>query len=93
MKKTYIILFISILSTCISAQNDSINYNLIAAAHDNNLSALIQALKDSADVNFKDYDGNTALIYASQKGNIDIVKILLYNGADPKEKNTNGLIH
>jgi ankyrin repeat protein len=90
MKNICFILFLSLLSHCISAQNDSINFNLLEAAYDNNQSALIQALKDSADVNFKDYEGNTALIYASQKGNIDIVKILLYNGADSKEKNTNG---
>jgi len=42
MKKTYIILFLSILSTCISAQNDSINYNLIAAAHDNTLKIMME---------------------------------------------------
>ena len=42
-------------------------------------------------INYKDQQGNTALLYASFKGNYDIIKILLDNGADYKIRNNMGL--
>ena len=38
---------------------------------------------DTANVNATGEDGITPLMYASEKGHLDIVKILLYNKADP----------
>ena len=42
-------------------------------------------------INYQDQQGNTALLYASFKGNYDIIKILLDNGADYKIRNNMGL--
>ena len=42
-------------------------------------------------INYQDQQGNTSLLYASFKGNYDIIKILLDNGADYKIRNYMGL--
>jgi ankyrin repeat protein len=34
-------------------------------------------LNAGADVNLKDYNGDTALIYAAKRGHIDIVELLI----------------
>ena len=46
-------------------------------------SAIIDLLEAGANVNAVDQSGFTALMHASQKGNVCVVKILLDNGADP----------
>jgi len=40
-------------------------------------------------VNLQDLDGNTALHIATLNNNIDVVKLLLENGADKEIKNKN----
>jgi uncharacterized protein len=47
-------------------------------------------LKKGADVNTKDSTGYTALIYASGKDNVDIVKKLLAKGANVNAKTYDG---
>ncbi len=90
MKKILNLIFLLLLSSSVFAQQDSINYNLLQAAYEGKQSLLLNSLKDSADINFQDYDGNTALIYAAKQGHDDIVKILIYNGADIELENRDG---
>jgi len=47
-------------------------------------------IEKGADVNQKDKDGNTALIYASKNEYIDIVNALLEKGADVNQKDKDG---
>ena len=42
-------------------------------------------------INYKNKQGSTALHYASYKGNLDIIILLIDNGADPEAVNNRGL--
>ncbi len=55
---------------------------LRAALHNKTSTALI-LIEHGADVNAQSYSGRTALCYAANNGNVDIVKALLKKGADP----------
>ena len=51
-----------------------------------------ELIKSNADVNARDADGWTALMFASRfSDNEELVKLLLKNGADPKAKNNYGV--
>jgi ankyrin repeat protein len=73
------------------SQQETANERLLIAASEGKESEIISALKDSADVNAYTAEGITALMYASERGDLDIVKILLFNGADPNKKPSNGI--
>ncbi|MEA3496265.1 MAG: ankyrin repeat domain-containing protein, partial [Bacteroidota bacterium] len=75
-----------LLSFNSQSQEDSADYDLLKAAYDGKTHEVVMLIKDSTDVNFKDAYGCTALIYASQQGHIDIVKILHFNGAKINDK-------
>lgn len=65
-------------------QKDSLDYALMDVAWNGNQDSVIRLIKAGADVNAKnDYSQETPLIYAAQQGHLDVVKILLHNGADP----------
>ena len=66
------------------------NENLLNATSHENLNDVERALKNGADVNHKDNDGDTALIVASIEGNKEIVQFLLDNGADIEAKDNSG---
>jgi ankyrin repeat protein len=76
---------------------------LIRAAQLDNVAPIKALLKYGADINAKDYgvddysvltpvlcSGETALMVAAAKGNTNVVKELLINGANPKMKNKHG---
>ncbi len=64
---------------------------MIAAGSDQNgLTVTKLLLTQGARVNETDQYGNTALIYASQAGNLDIVKELVAAGADASIRNKSG---
>jgi len=58
------------------------NENLFNAIEREDLNAAKEALCNGADVNYKDNEGNTALLEASFLGNIELIKLLVKNGAD-----------
>ena len=65
-------------------------YSLINASDNEELKRL---LENGIDINAKDGDGWTALMDASNKGNLEIAKYLLENGADiNSQSNTVGLL-
>ncbi len=79
-----IVFFLLIVSSNIFAQsdNDKLNYALIDAAANGKTDTLIALLKRYPDIDFRDYNNGTALFYATQNNHLDIVKILVYNGAN-----------
>lgn len=71
---------------------DTAYYNvmLLEAAADSNVENILQALSKGADVNTKTLEGVTPLMFASQNGFLDIVKILVYNRANVNAKPDDG---
>lgn len=47
-------------------------------------------LEQGADVNLKDKNGCTALIYATMHSSLDVVKLMIEKGADVNAKNKAG---
>lgn len=47
-------------------------------------------IENKADVNYPDAEGTTPLILAAEQGSVDIVRLLLAAGADPKAKDKKG---
>jgi len=58
-----------------------LNEVLIDAAKEGNMLVLKAALEKGADVNAKDNDGWTALMWAKRNGHAEIVNFLIANGA------------
>ncbi len=56
---------------------------LIEAAINSDLDELKELIKSNININYKDQDGNTALMYAVKNGDINVVNYLLLKGADP----------
>lgn len=77
----------------INAENDSINlhYKFLTAASDGDIKAVNKFIKDGIYLDFRDDNGGTALFYASNEENVEIVKTLLYYGANPNIKNIDGI--
>jgi ankyrin repeat protein len=66
------------------------NNQLIPAVISGNIAELKSQINAGIDINLKDNNGQTALMYAAYKGNVAIVKLLLENNADPNiEDNDN----
>ncbi len=87
--KTIITMILALLTT-IPAFAQDINSELKAAAQ-NGQSEEVQALLDSgADVDAKDENEMTALMWAAFGGDIDTVKVLLERGADVTAKDKDG---
>jgi ankyrin repeat protein len=63
---------------------------LVAAARAGNLGAVESLLASGADVNARDGEGSTALMFAAVRGDAKIVQALLAAGADPNLKDANG---
>ena len=65
--------------------------DLINASKNGNIKKIKLLIENGADVNAKDNDGSTSLIFASMYSNdtssLDTVKLLLENGADVNAKN------
>jgi len=67
--------------------------DMLFAIRTDNINGLINLIEEGADINWKDskMEGVTALHEAARRGNIEIVRYLLQNGADINSKNYNGL--
>lgn len=88
----FLVIFVGILviPDPVVAQSADANQRLLDAASEGDQTALLRALRDSAYVNTATDEGVTALMYAAQRGDLEMVDILLYNGADPRLKPQNG---
>lgn len=66
--------------------SNSANNDLHVSAGNGDLAGVKEEVSRGENVNSIDYIGQTALMYASEKGAIEIVKYLVENGADIKVK-------
>lgn len=71
-------------------ENSKMGSPLMAAVVKGNNEIALLLLQKKANVNDVDANGTTALIYATQFGNIDILKELLLNNVDKKHKDKQG---
>jgi ankyrin repeat protein len=81
-----VVITLLLVSNNILAQTDSakVNYSFILAADRGDVKAVNQfILKKNVNINYRDADGNTPLFYAVNNGHEEVVKTLLYYGADP----------
>jgi ankyrin repeat protein len=72
------------------AQTDDVT-KFMTAAFLNRADVVEQMLQSGLDPNVKDRDGDTALSAATQRGNVETVKVLLKHGTNPHTVNKNGL--
>ena len=63
---------------------------LQVAAYDTDPNTTANLLRQGADGNCKDNNGNTALMGAARIGNPAVVRVLLRNGADVNARDNNG---
>lgn len=73
-----------------SASYADTGQELIQAVKNRDIAKATELLTQRADVNIKDDRGVTVLMSASAQGDIEIVKILLANGADVNVKGYDG---
>jgi ankyrin repeat protein len=64
-----------------SSSSSSPGQQLIDACEKGEIAAVRKLLDEGVDVNWKDTLGDTALIYASANGHVEIIKLLLDRGA------------
>ncbi|KPL20242.1 MAG: hypothetical protein AMJ75_12065, partial [Phycisphaerae bacterium SM1_79] len=62
---------------------------LIQASKDGNIQSVKNLLSESANVNAKDYQNRTPLMWAAYNGHTEVIKLLLEKNADVNAK-TNG---
>ncbi len=80
-KNLFSIMCIFLITGIANADVSDNNAQLIQAAKDGNLKALKAAIANGAEVNGKGNDSVSALMWASQNGHTEAVKLLLGNGA------------
>ena len=68
----------------------SLQEQFFQAAKNGNYEIVKSLMFEGVDVNAKDSDGWTALMYAAQQGHVEIVNLLLKKGADISLKNNDG---
>ena len=72
------------------SENKYENVRLIDLIKAGKTDLAIKKIENGADVNAKDNDGDTPLIWASCEGHTEIVKLLLAHGADVNTKDNDG---
>lgn len=70
--------------------NADSNSNLLDFARQGNLDGVKTSLSEKADINFKDSQGTSALMFAANYDHFQVVKFLVDNKADVFAKNTSG---
>ncbi|MFH1096665.1 MAG: ankyrin repeat domain-containing protein [Candidatus Desantisbacteria bacterium] len=73
------LLFVVLVSVTVYSQD--LNSELYCAAKEGNTMAVKSLIDKGAKVNAKDKDGLTALIFATQNGHTEIVRLLKQSGA------------
>lgn len=66
-------------------------YSFIQAFHDNNVAKVIELINNGADVNARDKYGRTPLMYAVDRGCIEICRVLIKAGADVNAWDASGI--
>jgi outer membrane protein assembly factor BamB len=86
IKPTLILICLIVLPLSMNAQDQSEKFYNAAKAND--LKTLKELIDKGIDVNVKNHYGVTALTFAIDKNNVNAVKFLLENGADPNLKDS-----
>jgi hypothetical protein len=73
-----------------AAQAAELGRTLLEAAEEGQSDDMLKLMAEGADIDFKDQDGDTALILAAANGHADCVRLLLDSGADKEAKGENG---
>ena len=60
--------------------------NIIDRAYKGDLAGVQKCVENGADINFENKNGITALLNASGLGHLNIIKYLIDNGADIKDR-------
>lgn len=87
-------LFVLAMQLTLRSQESKNVYNdsLLIASEKGDFKKVLTCIRNGADVNYRSpYDSISALMYASQEGHLDIVKVLVYNGANPNARPYNGV--
>ena len=88
LKNLLLVFALGALAVCaVYADRDS---DLLDSAKYGNANRVKSLIKQGANVNAKDENGWTALMWASMLGHFEIVKILVENGADINVRDKNG---
>ena len=85
----FFITFVSLTFSCL-AQESEATQSLIEAIRLGDLPRLQSLVAENVDLNAKDDSSNTALLYAINADRLDIVKLLLDNGANTNQKLKDG---
>ena len=73
-----------------SSSKADLSIRFLEAAYDGDYNTVVECIKKGVDVNVENWDGSTALMYATGIGNTQIVKLLLEKGAKPDSRPSNG---
>ena len=87
----FLCIIVSIIFIRVSRYNSILTDNLIYAAQDNDTNRIDSILKSRiVNINARSYHGYTALMWASEYGNLEAAKLLIENGADVNAKDKYG---
>jgi ankyrin repeat protein len=85
---TAVLIVLSIF--CSASFAEGLGQALIEAAQKGDLAQVKTLLTTGADVNARDHDGRTALMFAAWNGNLEAMRLLIDKGADVHAKAKNG---
>lgn len=74
-----------------SASYSDLSVRFLEAAYEGNYSVVADCIQKGVNINVQNWDGTTALLYATALGNKQIVKLLLEKGANVNVQPNNGL--
>ena len=89
-KGSVLALSVAVLALLAAAASAGMNEDLKRAAERGNLPEVKRLLAAGAEVNAKDLEGQTALIWASKQGHLEVVRTLLATRADVNPKGKDG---
>jgi hypothetical protein len=90
LRRLFLLLFVTLTPLAVVGQNpkQQLNDQMWEAARKGDAAAVTAALDKGAEVNAKFRYGTTALFKAAERGNTEVVKLLLARGADVTVKDT-----
>lgn len=88
--KVFLVLLFALVCGISVNSYAGINEDLFKAVKKGNIARVAELINKGADINAKDNDGKTALIYAADKGHTEIATLLIDKGANVNAKSNGG---